>query len=456
MIAADFLNKADSAYALRLHCNTSKKHCDKVTCGVCSKTFQYKCDLKRHMISHSNLRQHSCLFCKKQFKSLVGLQGHVRIHTREKPYSCKICENPFSSNSELTAHQVVHTGEKSHRCHECSAAFGLKCNLMRHIRDVHRNTRPHELRVYLRDEHARIHFNEEPYKCDKCGRRLPHLIFSKTHMKHHQPNYDSFSCSKCSILYNNQFKLERHYLKVHVGSNENILECLFCGRFTESRSNLEAHLAAMHTNEKPYYCDICHNSYYSKSNFKKHRGINMGCKGRPKSEKTCKVCQKSFKTNQSMKLHQLVHTREKAHKCSECSVAFGRKYDLQHHIRTVHRNIRPFPCPLCDKSFALKANLKTQINIHSNEKPYKCDQCGMRFSQPSNMKKHLKRHDFKNSRNYWCSKCSTDFPQMLTFERHYLKEHVGIEEDVLQCLFCEQRFGQRKDLELHIRFHTRE
>ncbi|ODM87421.1 putative zinc finger protein [Orchesella cincta] len=170
---------------------------------------------------------------------------------------------------------------------------------------------------------------------------------------------------------------------------------------------------------------------------------------------SCKICRKPFQARRDMKVHQLVHTKKKEHKCPECPAAFGINYSLQHHIRSVHRKILPHKCPLCDKAFAIKSNLTSHFNVHSNEKPYKCEKCGAGFSQKCNMRKHLKRHDLVAGK-FWCSKCTTNYPNMLVFQRHYLEMHAGINANVLQCIFCEKEFSRWQSLEQHILAHINE
>ena len=54
-----------------------------------------------------------------------------------------------------------------------------------------------------------------------------------------------------------------------------------------------------------------------------------------------------------------------------------------------------FSCPVCDKKFSFKFNIKPHISsVHEKNKPYKCLDCNFSFSQKGQLKNHyLSRHD---------------------------------------------------------------
>ena len=59
----------------------------------------------------------------------------------------------------------------------------------------------------------------------------------------------------------------------------------------------------IHTNEKPYECD---------------------------------VCEKSFRTSSDLKKHMRIHTNEKPYECDVCEKRFRESGNLQKHMRNVH------------------------------------------------------------------------------------------------------------------------
>jgi len=163
------------------------------------------------------LKRYTCIFCKMTCSDLNHLNRHIITHTKERPFSCHI------------------SSEKPFDCPECPAAFGRNKSLQRHIKCVHRNVRPFQCNLCSkafsnrRDQygHMLIHVNERPYKCEIRATRFRHCTSLNSHKKVHLKG-SPYLCSKCLIPFANQGALERHYLKIHVGCDVNILQCFYC------------------------------------------------------------------------------------------------------------------------------------------------------------------------------------------------------------------------------------
>ncbi len=101
-------------------------------------------------------------------------------------------------------------------------------------------------------------------------------------------------------------------------------------------------------------------------------------RGKRKRGHECDVCEKSFTTSGSLKIHMRIHTNEKPYECDVCEKSFSRSDTLKEHMRT-HTNEKPYECDVCEKRFTQSSNLKVHMRIHTNEKPYECDVCEKRF-----------------------------------------------------------------------------
>uniref|UniRef100_A0A3P9MII7 C2H2-type domain-containing protein n=1 Tax=Oryzias latipes TaxID=8090 RepID=A0A3P9MII7_ORYLA len=97
-------------------------------CKECSKSFNQKYVLKRHMTIHTGEKPFTCKECDRSFNRKCNLQKHQQIHTKEKPFSCKECGKSFKLKSGLKKHQIIHTGEKPFSCKECGRSFTVKSN----------------------------------------------------------------------------------------------------------------------------------------------------------------------------------------------------------------------------------------------------------------------------------------------------------------------------------------
>ncbi|XP_068279624.1 transcription factor E4F1 isoform X2 [Nyctibius grandis] len=75
----------------------------------------------------------------------------------------------------------------------------------------------------------------------------------------------------------------------------------------------------------------------------------------------CELCQKTFKTANSLKAHMITHSSRKDYECELCGTSFRTKGSLIRH----HRR-------------------------HTDERPYKCEKCGKTFRESGALTRHLK------------------------------------------------------------------
>lgn len=162
---------------------TKKKK--ELKCRVCSKDFNSKMKLRKHMSTHikisivqkskknqimensadeenllemepleemieleNHLEDESeenseesgpfyCNICFGAFKNVKSLHYHQFVHTEKRNYPCPICDKSFKMKKYLNSHLIFHSEERKHVCLTCNASFKWKQGLSIHIKKLH-------------------------------------------------------------------------------------------------------------------------------------------------------------------------------------------------------------------------------------------------------------------------------------------------------------------------------
>lgn len=134
-------------------------------CSICDFRCVSKSDLRRHNLSHSDVKQHLCPICGKGFKQSVAVKVHIQhVHNKsDKRWQCEVCEKRFSSKSALKTHMISHSKIMLFECETCQRRFS------------HRNSL---------ESHLRVHTGEMPFACPVCGKKFAHPSNMRRHVRH--------------------------------------------------------------------------------------------------------------------------------------------------------------------------------------------------------------------------------------------------------------------------------
>ncbi|XP_031623748.1 zinc finger protein 658B-like [Contarinia nasturtii] len=195
-------------------------------------------------------------------------------------YYCDMCpfnEVNFTLKTDLMKHMRGHnTAKKPKPCPICSE---MTQNVMKHVRAKHQE------------------LNGKPYKCNYCERRFPTEYSQMNHIRTHTGERP-FLCADCGSAFKTSNALKVHIDKIHKSGKIMPYSCTDCDLSFLLRNKFEHHRLSVHSDPRPYVCDVCQDRFKSQSTLRSHKFIHG------ERTSTCKFCQKKFKTNDYKRYHE--------------------------------------------------------------------------------------------------------------------------------------------------------
>ena len=386
---------------------------DTLQCVRCSWKFSNK-DINDHVNNKKcgGEREYICCLCKTNYVALFALRRHVReSHLCENPFECDLCGQRFNNKGSFKRHMAVHSDERPYACSVCGLSFKLENNLKRHWM-VHTDERPFPCTIcdkkFRKAEHLKKHFlihtGEKPFKCDKCDGAFRSKYHLEKHQLTHVPGERRFKCKECGARFTLRTCLMQH-MKVHT-CTEKTYRCKICNKAFARQTFLDGHLKTHQrrevfkkTGEKPFSCDQCNVSYFTKLSLENHVAQDH-------SERT------------------------KTFKCADCNARFASKRKLLLHVKS-HKTTEQYELPKHSRRDTLP---------HANQnKQNSCNVCGEQFRSVRALQWHERSHS-----GYSCDVCNECFSDL-----RGLKEHHLICVEKVECSICHMIFESKRGLRRH-------
>lgn len=121
--------------------------------------------------------------------------------------------------------------------------------------------------------HNRCHVASDTLRCHVCLHNFPSLSLLKRHMlQTHGHQYKQF-CFECGRAFSGDWGLNAHNRLFHRPEAKSLI-CTVCRKIFSFDSQLQVHLKK-HSDDQPYFCEICGRTYKYKRNLKQHTCSHM-------------------------------------------------------------------------------------------------------------------------------------------------------------------------------------
>ncbi|XP_035786798.1 zinc finger protein 583-like [Anopheles albimanus] len=280
------------------------------------------------------------------------------------------------------------------------------------------------------------------------------------------------ACGVCNLVLPTFVALRSHFRTEH--RQAGYVDC--CGRRFRQRLRLLDHVK-FKIDPKVFTCSHCGKSFSSSTALCEH-----SLKHAPADTKIykCNVCLKSFGRRYQLNIHmrrckqfrcedcnlvfhnchELKHHRKQQHEpkpesfvCKECSKCYSTNLALKRHTENVHGPER-FICDVCSKTFKSTAQFRHHQRIHHAPQSsfgVECSICKKWLKNGANLSKHMGRHGTSNRPNI-CEVCGKRAPNATALKAH--KRFVHEQEKSFQCTICGKAFKRAVTLREHMTVHT--
>ncbi|GFN74932.1 Zinc finger protein 728 [Plakobranchus ocellatus] len=453
----------------RIHnrvCHMDKYHPGQkaFSCSKCDLSFDVFKDFQKHRSTHK-VTVFKCDLCNKVLKNQRNIRDHVALHINENFYTCDICGKVFRHQKSVSACKHVQT-TKIGTCSE-------------KIRRQHREEKKEypALRKALEKSFTKFQIcksilsghlrkgskQQKSFSCAACGKGFWNASNLKRHMTFKHDQSTIHRCDFCAKTFSSVSKLKNHRRSHLKGGGK--FSCNFCMNTFRFKSSLDEHIN-VHTGEKPFECEMCHQKFPSLSSKENHRYL-VHVRGYLHFK--CVICDKKFPSKFSRETHYLKkHTQEELSthnivvKMLACDICgkFMRKEYMPRHKDGHSIKVSSF-CEICGKEFKDLARLKRHTLLHlrngalgQNEiGPNVCNICGKGYSNAAYLEQHKLFHSQSavHEKDDECNDYGKKFTCKSALEAHKVV-HTGVRNEV--CDICGKAYEHKTQLAIHRKVHT--
>jgi len=217
-------------------------------------------------------------------------------------------------------------------------------------------------------------------------------------------------------------------------------KCDYCKYTAVSSTKLELHKKAKHLRQSKYDCTECSFQANRLSEMKVHqKTVHKYTEGR--KTHVCIHCNDFVCSNKKTLDHHIisVHKNVRKYHCDECNYTSNYLNNFQRHTAGHQGILGNYLCPHCPKAFYVEAKLRSHMLVHTDDKNYVCDECAAKFKRKDDLKVHMRTHlpdevravEKAKKLTKVCETCGKKFEKNWKLKRHMIvhnKETTMVEK----------------------------
>lgn len=304
-------------------------------------------------------------------------------------------------------------------------------------------------------------FVENPGSNEKRKQRRKHILSSNDKEK-------EFSCIICSAKFKKKSNLRWH-MDIHI-ENRPINDCDICGKQV---FDLRTHMKRTHSSEKPYQCTICPATFRKSLSMHEHVSfceiVVFSAQDLTRHIAICSKSAPEIPLEENIQHNMQKRMQTASIQLRECVLCNSKVKNLKLHLRS-HAQERPFPCPMCEKTFTQTGHrspvydLKRTGQVHNAESNLddmegkqpivsvnSCEICSRNFDSISDLDDHMKNHITSGRLCEICAKIIA--PGCIT---SHMRTHTTSKQNGNhKCNICPTSFRRKDHMEEYLKFHTK-